>query len=114
VLQLPQFPAFAPVDTQTPERHCSTPASPAGHGLPLGVPHSLSVVLQTPLTQALAASVTMHVPPGTACPFGTSGWQMPGVPIRVSHHCPGVVAHSALVVHVSPHAPVMVSQFGPA
>ena len=39
---------------------------------------------------------------------------MPGVLIRVSHHCPGVDAHSAFVAQVFPHAPVTVSQFGPA
>ena len=70
-LQLPQVPAFAPLDTQTPERHWSAPASPAGQGLPLGVPHSLSVVLQTPLAHALSARDVVQVPPGTACPLGT-------------------------------------------
>jgi hypothetical protein len=79
----------------------------------------LSFVSQTPLTQTSAPAAAVHVPfsvgfmwapsVGMGVPFARSGVHECAVSL---HHLPA--PHSASVVQVLPHAPVVVSQMGPA
>jgi hypothetical protein len=103
-----QRPVSGPVVAQRAERQTVLPE----HGpSPLANPHLLSFVSHTPDTQARPPSVVVHVPPGTWIPLLTFGWQMPG-PERSSHQLPA--PHSASAKQLLPHAPVVVSQYGPA
>jgi hypothetical protein len=65
VLQASHLPALTPEVAQMFERQPADPASPGVHALPTGSPHSLSVVLHTPVTHARAPSAAVQVPPGT-------------------------------------------------
>ncbi len=109
------FPALGPVVAQAPERHADAlcPPSALAHAPPSGIPHSPSVVSHTPATHARTARAGVHEPPGTAPPFATWAWHTPTpASPRLSHQWPA--PQIASVVHVEPHAPVAMSQRGPA
>ena len=112
VLHASQSPLFGPLVAQTADRHTVDPVAPVHGPSPFAHPHLLSFESHTPDTHARVPIVSFvpHEPPGTAVPFGVSGWQTPG-PLRLSHQLP--VPHCASLVQLVWHAPVFMLHSGP-
>jgi hypothetical protein len=110
-LAKPQLPS----ESETPARHTDAPDAKAGTVVPLMSPHRSSVS-QTPDAQiAVPTACVQRWAIGGAW-VGASGMSAPFVSFAVHvvalHH--SVVSQSASTRQVEPHAPVTVSQTGPA
>ncbi len=106
--QAAHLPVLAPVDGQTPVRHCAVPVQVPSPG---ARPQRLSVASHAPLAQALTASTGVQVPPGTGSPLSTLGAQVRGV-VKVLHQRPPVQSPS--MRQLVPHEPRLMLQKGVA
>jgi hypothetical protein len=106
------LPVFGPVVMHTPLMHSGVVVQP---GSPSSIPHTWTVGSQTPLAQTRVAAAAVQVPlsvgfvcgasVGIAVAFGSVGLHLPSAS---SHQLPA--PHSASLVQVLSHAPVVVLQ----